>query len=304
MIFNYKRLIKSKKIRIKILNLLSFIPDKWMLSFQYWLKMGRKLNLNNPKRFTEKIQWYKLNYRNYKMNKCVDKYLVRDYVKEKGLENILVKLLGQYDNIQKLDFDKLPEKFVIKRTNGGGGDNVIICFNKSDLNFFDLEKKLDLRENSNVGREWAYNDLKPRIIVEELLINKDDPSAGINDYKIFCYYGKPKYIVVDIDRYIDHKRNFYDIYWNKIDVGSDCNQTEKQINKPQNLEEMLRIASKLSKEFPFVRVDLYNIEGQIYFGELTFYPWSGYVQFTPDDFDYKLGENFNLKNFKDRGERM
>lgn len=294
MTFNYKNLIKNRDFRLKILNSLSFIPDKWMLSVQYWLKTYRTLNFNNPIRFTEKIQWYKLNYRNSIMNKCVDKYLVREYVEEKGLDYILVKLLGQYDSINKIDFDKLPDKFIVKRTNGGGGNNVIICLEKSKLNFIDLERTLDLKENSNVGREWAYNNLKPRIVIEELLINKDNPNAGINDYKIFCYSGKPKYIVVDVERYINHKRNFYDIYWNKLDITSDCEQTENKIDKPKNLEKMLEIASKLSEDFPFVRVDLYNVDGKIYFGELTFYPWSGYVRFFPDEFDYELGKEFKL----------
>lgn len=304
MTFNYKHLIKNRDFRLKILNSLNFIPDKWMLSFQYWIKTGRILNFNNPIRFTEKIQWYKLNYRNPIMNKCVDKYLVREYIKEKGLEYILVKLLGQYDSINKIDFDKLPEKFVIKRTNGGGGNNVIICLEKTKLNFTDLERILDLKENSNVGREWAYNNIKPRIIIEELLINKGNPIAGINDYKIFCYSGKPKYIVVDVDRYINHKRNFYDIYWNKLDITSDCEQTENKIDKPKNLEKMLEVASKLSEDFPFVRVDLYNVDGKIYFGELTFYPWSGYVCFTPDDFDYELGKKFDLEKYKIIGEKL
>ena len=144
------------------------------------------------------------------------------------------------------------------------------------------------------GREWAYYGLKPGIIVEELLINKKNPDAGINDYKILCYGGKPKYVIVDVDRYTNHKRNFYDIEWNDLNVTSDCPMYDKKMQKPKNYEDMLNIASKLSKPFPFVRVDLYNDNGKIYFGELTFYPWSGYVQFDPDEFDFLLGEPFML----------
>ena len=116
----------------------------------------------------------------------------------------------------------------------------------------------------------------------------------MNDYKIFCYDGVPKYIVVDVDRYIGHKRNFYDSEWNNLHIGSDCPASDRKIEKPIGFDHMMEIAAKLSEGFPFVRVDLYNNDGEIYFGELTFYPWSGYVQFDPDEFDGKLGESFVL----------
>lgn len=292
--FDYKKLLPSRKIRLKILRLLNFIPDKVMISFQYWIKLGRKANLKNPERFTEKLQWYKLNYRNPTMHRCVDKYLVREYVKEKGLEHILVKFLGKYNEVDEIDFNKLPSRFVLKTTNGGGGNNVILCFEKKNLNILDLKKKLKTEKNLNAGREWAYQGLNPQIIVEELLINEANPEAGIFDYKIFCYKGKPQYIILDIDRYTSHKRNFYDIEWNLLNVVSDCPNTDKYIQKPKHFKEMLKIASKLSEDFPFVRVDLYNIAGKIYFGELTFYPWSGYVQFQPDKFDFEFGKRFKL----------
>ena len=295
----YKKLIKSSEVRNFILNMLSFIPDSLMLKIQYRIKLGRKLNLKNPKRYTEKLQWYKINYRNPIMHKCVDKYGVREYVKDKGLEKILVPLIKKYDSVSDIDWNELPDKFVLKTTHGSGGLNVVICNDKSKLNKRDILKKIKegdkpFKKRSG-GREWAYYGLQPGIVIENLLINKQNPKAGVNDYKIFCYNGQPKYIIVDIDRYIGHKRNFYDINWNKIDVTSDCEQTENKIGKPKNLDRMLEIASKLSENFPFVRVDLYNIEGQIYFGELTFYPWSGYVNFFPDEFDYELGANFMLE---------
>ncbi len=294
----YKKYIKSPEVRNKILNLLWFVPDSVMLKLQYRIKLKRKLNLKNPKRYTEKIQWYKMYYRNPLMHKCVDKYLVRDYVKEKGLENILVKLYGKYDSIHDVDFDKIPQSFVIKTTHGGGGLNVIVCNDKNELDFNEIFTKLSSGDKPfrvrSGGREWAYYGLKPGIIVEELLTNTENPEAGINDYKIFCYNGKPEYIVVDVDRYIGHKRNFYNTDWENLHVTSDCPAADREVERPKKLNEMLKIASILSEGFPYVRVDLYEVGEQVFFGEMTFYPWSGYVQFIPDKFDFIFGNHFIL----------
>lgn len=296
----YKNIIKSPRIKKKILNVLSFLPDRIMLKIQYKIKLGRQLNFKNPQRFTEKIQWYKVNYRNPLMKKCVDKYFVRKYVESKGLKNILIPLIKKYDSIEAINWDELPDKFVMKTTNGGGGLNVIVCNDKSKIDINEVRKKLEasdpiVRKRSG-GREWAYYGLRRKIIVEKLLLNKENPAAGIDDYKIFCYGGVPKYIIVDVDRYIGHKRNFYDTSWNNLHIESDCPKADKEISKPENLDRMLQIAATLSEDFPYVRVDLYIVDGEIYFGELTFYPWSGYVQFKPDKFDYKLGSFFNLPN--------
>ena len=297
---NYKRIFKTTKARNIVLNFLRFIPDKQMLYIQYWIKTGRKLDLLNPIRFSEKLQWYKLYYRNPLMKKCVDKFLVREYVASKGLDNILVPLVGKYNNIDEINWSKLPNQFVIKTTNGGGGLNIIICKNKDLLNINDVKNSLS---SHNVkartgGREWAYYGLEPGIVIEKLLINSENPDAGINDYKICCYNGEPKVVIVDVNRYIDHRRNFYDLEWNRLEVLSDCPSLEKEeIEKPKNFEQMLDIARTLSKDFPFVRVDLYNCDGAIFFGELTFYPWSGYVMFDPDEMDYYLGDGFDLKVF-------
>lgn len=294
----YKNLIKSADTRRFILDALSILPDCLMLPLQYRIKLGRRLNLKSPKRFTEKIQWYKMNYRNPIMHQCVDKYKVREFVKDRGLEEILVPLIGKYDSIDQIEWEKLPDQFVIKTTHGGGGLNVVICDNKSLLDKEELNKKLRCSpvpvKPNTMGREWAYYSLKPGIVVEKLLINSANPAAGINDYKIFCYDGHAEYIIVDVDRYIGHKRNFYDREWNNLYVTSDCPASDFEIEKPDNLEQMLAIAEKLSVGFPFVRVDLYNVDGCIFFGELTFYPWSGYVQFIPDKWDYIFGKSFMI----------
>lgn len=295
---DYKKIIRTKKARAIVLNALRFLPDSLMLPLQYRIKLGRKLNLKHPERFTEKIQWYKMHYRNPIMHQCVDKYLVREYVRSKGLERILVPLIGKYERLEQIDWDSLPSRFVIKTTHGGGGLNVIICSDKSKLCIEDVKERIAFEpcsvKKNGMGREWAYYGLKFGIVVEELLVNNDNPTAGINDYKIFCYNGHAKYIIVDVDRYTAHRRNFYDRLWNNLHITSDCQASEHEIAKPENLDELLNVAEKLSEDFPYVRVDLYSVEGRVFFGELTFYPWSGYVQYTPDDADYLFGEDFIL----------
>lgn len=296
---DYKKLLRSQKVRFLILKFLSFVPDSVMLKLQYRIKMGFGLNLKDPKRFTEKLQWYKIHYRNPLMGKCVDKYEVRKYIESRGLENTLNKLYCVCSDPEEIDFSALPERFVIKTTDGGGGENIFICRDKSALDVEALKLKLRTwkdKKNVNPGREWAYTLIEEsRYIVEEYLENEENPEAGISDYKFFCFNGKPYCIAYDVDRYIGHKRNFYDTQWNNLHVTTDCDTFDDGLAlRPEGLEELLEVAEILSKDFPFVRVDLYFIKGKVYFGELTFYPWSGYVKFKPEDFDYKLGNLMNI----------
>ncbi|MCD4827128.1 MAG: hypothetical protein K8Q99_05050 [Acholeplasmataceae bacterium] len=294
----YKKIFKSKKTRDRILKILFFIPNKLMLKIQYKIKLKRFPNFSHPKRFTEKIQLYKINYKNDILKKCIDKYAVREYVKSKNLDYILNKNYGVYDNFKNIDFSRLPKKFVIKTTNGGGGLNILICKDKEAIDYVAYEKAISdwskVLKSRDGGREWAYSNLKPRIIIEEYLENSINPDSGISDYKFFCFNGIPKYVVVDSNRYIKHVRNFYDSEWNYLNISSDHENMGDILDKPKNYEQMINIAKKLSSDFPFVRVDLYNLNGVIRFGELTFYPWSGYVQFFPDDFDILLGNEFTF----------
>lgn len=274
---------------------LRFIPDKPMIKLQYRIKLKRKLNLKEPKRYTEKLQWYKLYYRNDKMPICVDKYMVREYIEEKGLSDILVRLYAVYESPDELDFAALPDKFVLKTTNGSGTN--IICRDKSEWNEEELKKKIKgffKQSSASAGREWAYAKGKPRVIVEALLEDDSTSDGSICDYKFLCFGGKPEYVVYDVDRFTNHKRNIYDTNWNNLHIASDCPCSDVEYPKPENLDKMLEIAEILSQDFPAVRVDLYNIGGKIYFGELTFFPWSGYVQYTPDEFDFEMGEKFIL----------
>jgi len=253
------------------------------------------LDLKNPKRYTEKLQWLKLNYRNPVMVQCVDKYIVRDYIRAQGLSHILTELYGVFDSVDEIDFSRLPQQFIVKTTNGSGTN--IICRDRSEFDEGDAKVKLREyldRPQINAGREWAYNGVQKRIVVEELLVDKNNPQGGINDYKFICFDGTVACVVVDVDRYTDHKRNFYNEDWQRIDVESDHPNLDYDIDPPVCYTEMLEIAKKLSKGFPAVRVDLYCVNGKVYFGEMTFYPWSGYVQFAPDSFDYILGSGFVL----------
>lgn len=205
---------------------------------------------------------------------------------------------GVYNRFDDINFNSLPNEFVIKSTNGGGGQNIIICNDKKKINYAETKKIVDgwisSKQKKPYGREWAYETNSNRIIVEKLLKGNENNLTGINDYKFMCFDGNVEYIVFDGDRYKEHKRNFYDKDWNYIEVDSDCKTLGNVIEKPKGFEKMKKVAEILSKDFPYVRVDLYFINNKVYFGELTFYPWSGYVQYKPDSFDFELGKKFNL----------
>ena len=241
--FDYKRIIKSQSTRSRILKYLEFIPDNLMIKMQYRIKLHRKVDLKNPTRWTEKIQWYKLFYRNPIMHECVDKYQVREYVLSKGLGDILVELYNHVDSLSEIEWEKLPNSFIIKMTNGGGGNDVVLCKDKTTLDITDLPNHFRISKRKKTsGREWAYYGLTPSFIVEELLVNNTNPEAGINDYKFFCYNGIPRFVVVDVDRFIDHKRNIYDINWKNLNISSDHSTTEMEIMPPENYERMIEIA--------------------------------------------------------------
>ena len=298
---DYKKIFRSRALRFRILRLMSFVPDSIMLRLQYRIKMGFWPDFRNPKRYTEKLQLYKMYYRHAAMPQCVDKYEVRAYLEERGFGHLLNTLYGVYDRAEDIDFSMLPDKFVIKTTNGAGGLNVLICKDKYSFDTKAAIVKLNSwidKKKVSAGREWAYTGIKKsRIIVEEYLENERNPEAGLEDFKFFCFNGTPVCVVNDCDRYIGHKRNFYDMNWVNLNISSDCPMFDDSGTKPDGLEKMTEVAAALSKDFPFVRVDLYYTHGKVYFGELTFYPWSGYVKFKPDTFDYKLGELFNITSF-------
>ena len=293
----YKKLFKNTNLRYRILSLLRFVPDKPMLQLQYWVKFRRRLNLKSPERFTEKIQWYKLYHKSPLMPQCSDKYQVRDYIKSKGLDHILNELYCVFEQPEDIKLDQLPDKFVMKLSNGSGTN--LLCRDKSKLNEDDTIQKFKdfvFKVNANLGREWPYMLTKPVIVVERLLEDETHINNAVNDYKIFCYDGKPEYVICISDRYSDRCNHLvYDTNWNKIRVASEDARIDEDAPKPDNLQEMLDVAAKLSEDFPFARIDLYSLNGKVYFGEITFYPWSGYMEFEPEDFDFVLGEKFVLR---------
>ena len=296
---DYKKLIKSRRLRIRIMQALSFMPDKIVVKVQYRIKTGHSLNLRNPKRYTEKLQWYKLYYRDPLMSQCSDKYEVRKYVQQCGLREILNECYGIYDTPDEIDFKKLPESFVLKDTLGGGGNSVILVQNKKLMDEKAVRKQMwdwvnEPLNKKHPGREWVYDNKRHRIIIEKMLMDKD--KQDLPDFKFFCFNGSP-FCLYLMQNYTMHhslgEMGFFDCNYNLLPAyRKDFRPLSNIPSKPQNFEKMVQISKILSTGFPHVRIDLFNINGQIVFGEMTFFNASGYTKFEPDEFDFILGEKF------------
>lgn len=270
------------KICLKLLGL------KLSLRLFYFLKTGEMINYQNPKRFNEKIQVRKLNYHNSLFSLCADKYKVRDYVSKIVGAKYLIPLLYAGKGITKEVIEKLPKAFVMK-TNNASKTNIIIKDKKDESTDLILNKinKYLKRKFWYRSFEMFYANIKPMIIVEELLLTKEGNIP--NDYKLHVFNNGKVIIQVDFDRMTNHKRAFYDENWQELDYTLGFKKSGDKLSKPENLNEMIGIAKKLAKDFPYVRVDLYNVDGKIYFGELTFTHGSGFEKFTPDKIDYEWG---------------
>lgn len=298
---NYKKIIKKRSTREAILRILSFIPDKQMLQIQWFIKMGCILNLKDPQRFTEKLQYYKLYYRNPLMKLCVDKHDVRSYVKECGLSDILNEEIGIYNDPSEIDFETLPKSYVVKDTLGCGGNAVILVSDKENVEKKTLITQMQQWVNTpfwskHPGREWVYEGRQHRIIIEKF-IETSTKEGGLVDWKFFCFNGRAEYIYVIADRAIGNgaslgifDRDFNYLPYNRIDERP----LKRFIMKPTNYIELRTCAERLSEPFPEARIDLYNQNGKIIFGEITFFDGSGYMKFEPDDFDFILGKKFTL----------
>jgi hypothetical protein len=271
---------------------ISLLQEKEFLTKMYKRYIGEEMNWENPRSLTEKIQWLKLYNRHPIQTICSDKYLVRNYVTGKIGAEYLVPLLGVYDNANEIDFSKLPSKFVLK-TNHGSGWN-IICKDKTKLNQKEARDKLNkwLQEDYSVYfGEWAYKNIPRKIICEQFIGTE---TGDLLDYKFYCFNGEPKFVLVCGERSIRVKFVFYSLNWERIHFYPvDYPIYTKPVPKPQNLEKMTEIAEKLSEGFKFVRVDLYNIKGQIYFGEMTLYTTAGIVRETGKD-NIRIGGLLNL----------
>jgi hypothetical protein len=284
-----------KPIKFVVKKLLRLLSDILCVKLLYLKAYGHFPNLKNPKTFDEKIQWYKLYYRNSIISNLTDKYEVRKYIEHKGYSGILNHLYGLYNNTDEIDFSGLPQSFVLKATHGSGMN--IICRDKKKLDWDKcrgLMRKWLKINYYNGSREWAYKNIKPRLICEKYLVNEEFDE--LLDYKFYCYNGKPEVIFVCTGRFSTEgvRYNAYDMQWNRIYTykGKPC--SDLPIEKPNNFAAMFDIACNLCQGFPFIRVDLYSIKDQIIFGELTFYPDSGLVPFTPDKFNYFFGDFFIL----------
>jgi len=275
----------------------ALLSDEQFIKKKYKKSFGRDIDLNNPRTFNEKIQFLKLNYRPDGLSRLADKYEVRQYVKEKGLEYILNQLYGVYERVEDLKIDQLPHAFVIKMTHGSNWN--IICPDKNKLKWDTERIKLRGWQKENYyfhTREWAYKQIKPRIIVEKYLQDDLGSGAAINDYKIYCFNGKPGIIVVESDRFTDHRVNRYDLEWNLLPWRLAYPNANRNIPKPARLGEMLEIAQKLSQALIFARIDLYAVQDKIIFGEVTLSPGSGFSKFYPDGADLALGERLDISS--------
>lgn len=275
------------------------IPDRIYLQIVYFKHFRRFINFNNPKTFNEKIQWLKLNYRNEEYTKLVDKYRVKQYITKLIGEEYVIPTLGVWNNVDDIDFKSLPEKFVLKCNNDSGG--IVICKNKKD--FDEAKAKSFLKERlKNNGywyrREWPYKNVKPCIIAEKYM--EDSISKDIKDYKFFCFNGSMEFFDIDIDRFIEHRANYYDRNGNFLPFGKTYCPPDytKKIEMPKNLDKMIELAETISHNTVLSRIDFYEIDGQVYFGEITFYPGSGFSPFTDEKWDYKLGDMIDLPNIK------
>ena len=261
---------------------------------------GYELDLENPKTFNEKLQWLKLYYHNPLMTKCADKYLAREYIKDTVGEDYLIPLLGVWDKAEDIDFDSLPKQFVLK-VNWGSGMNIVVK-DKSKLDIEDAKNKLKKWINpfSNhyyASYEYSYKYIEPKIVCEKYM--KDLNTDNLIVYRIYCFDGIPKYIHAITDAHTGMDRcNIYDTKWNKLDLVYIFDNTDYEIPKPEKLNLMLDLASKLSKEFVHIGVDFFSINNQIYCSELTFYTNAGLTPFEPKEWDYKFGECINLPKDK------
>lgn len=275
------------------------IPDRIYLQIVYFRHFKKFIDFDNPKTFNEKIQWLKLNYRKEEYTNLVDKYRVKQYITKLIGEEYVIPTLGVWKNVDDIDFKSLPEKFVLKCNNDSGG--IVICKNKKDFDEVKAKSFLKERLKNNgywYGREWPYKNVKPCIIAEKYM--EDSISKDIKDYKFFCFNGSMEFFDIDIDRFIEHRSNYYDRNGNFLPFGKTYCPPDytKKIEMPKNLDKMIELAETISHNTVLSRIDFYEIDGQVYFGEITFYPGSGFSPFTDEKWDYKLGDMIDLPNIK------
>ncbi len=296
-----KRNIFHKMVaRIAAKGMLNFLSDENYLKIVYWARMGRKLNLSSPKRYTEKIQWLKLNNRKPEYTIMVDKYLVKKYVADIIGEEYIIPTLGVWDRFEDIDFSSLPQQFVLKCTHDSGG--LVICKDKKILDIEQAKVKINKSLSKNyykAGREWPYKDVKPRIIAETYM--EDNEDGELRDYKFFAFDGEVKALFIATDRGrkdTETKFDFFDENFNHLEFTNGHPNSDILPHKPKNFEKMKQLAAILSKGIPHARIDFYEVDEKVLFGEITFSHWSGMVPFEPDKWDYNFGEWINIKQLQ------
>lgn len=273
---------------------LNWVSDELYLKLFYWGMIGKKLHLQDPKGFNEKLQWLKLYYRDEIYIKLVDKYEVKSFVHENYPELNMIRTLGIWEKAEDIDFNHLPDQFVLKCTHDSG--STIICRDKKELNISEVKNMLKAALKKNMykyGREWVYRDVIPRIIAEEYM--HDDDSIELKDYKFLCFHGEVKCCFIGSDRFSENglHTSYFDRDWNPLPFTRHYPR-RADIPRPEKLSQMIELAERMSKGMPFVRIDFYIIHHEIYFGEYTFFPGCGFLEFNPDEWDYILGEWIRL----------
>lgn len=292
---DYKKIISNRELRLKMIKCLGFIPTKPYLKMVYWIKTGKKLNLKKPITFCDKLNWLKIHDLHPEYTELVDKVAVREYVSKKVGRDICFPLLGVWEHYEDIDFSILPKKFVLKCNHDSG--SVKIIFDKDKMNHQELKQFFESRLKMNpyvVGREYPYQDVKPRIFAEKFMI--PDGAEDINDFKFFCFNGEPEIMFVATERNTDCKFDFFDMNFKHMDIQNIHPNSTNIINKPQKFEEMKELARKLSEGMKFVRIDLYEINGKVYFGEFTFFHAGGFWPFKPEEYEVKYGKLISIKD--------
>lgn len=290
-----KKLVKCS-LSILLRKLAPFLSDKLYLELLYRVRMGKRLNLKNPKTYTEKIQWLKLYNRNPDYCRMVDKYEAKKYVSDIIGKEYIIPTIGVYDTVEEIPWDSLPKQFVLKCTHDSGG--IVICKNKDSLNVEDAKKKLSKGLKKSYFfqyREWPYKGVTPRIICEEYKV--DESGYELKDYKWFCFDGDVKALFIATDRGKEGeevKFDFFDTEFNHLPFTNGHPNSNQTLKRPVGFDKMKQVAAKLSSNLPHVRIDLYDINGQIYFGEMTFYHFSGIIPFEPDEWDGIFGSWIKL----------
>ncbi|WP_317198270.1 ATP-grasp fold amidoligase family protein, partial [Bacteroides thetaiotaomicron] len=269
--------------------------DEIYVRVEYFIVFGKRLRLKNPQTYSEKLQWLKLHEGDPIYTRMVDKAEAKKYVTEIIGEEYIIPTYGVWNHFDEIDFDKLPDQFVLKTTHDSGG--VIICKDKKTLDKNAAKVKLEKSLKNDyyyTSKEWPYKNVVPRIIAEKYM---EDESGELCDYKLFCFDGKMKALFIATDRFTsgeETKFDFFDENFNHLPFTNGHPNATKPIKKPESFQQMKDLAEKLSQKIPHVRVDFYCTNGKIYFGELTFFHWGGFKRFEPEEWDFKFGEWFKL----------